>query len=475
MARWRPYLLGLLGVVVITFPFLWLKLQPNFADHTIQTVWAPDHGLQFFSDLLPVFLVGLLIWLGVRANRFWKVSGAVARTAAWQGTEKIWSQYWAWIAMALVLAGPFGLSASTLGLLTNVGIFMLLALGLNITVGMTGLLVLGYAGFYAFGGYFFAIGQQDAAFFPWWLAALLAFPIGGVMGYLLGLPCLRLRGDYLAIVTLGFAEAFRETIKNLGYDGTLPNNLFSQFIRNSLDHFFHGPPPEMQPTWHSFTAVQDFKFVYLWISRQIDTHGAQGIIIKTDAMLHRLSPGISSGDVAYVVVALVLFVTVFFVQRLYHSPIGRAWIAIRENEIAAASVGVPVVQMKLLAFSLSAGIAAVAGVLSGAHDGLVSPAMCEFQTSIIVLAMVILGGLGNTYGALLGAALLYLVPEYLKRVSMMQDTAFFQAMPNFLRAAFLHLADYQLLIFGIVMVIMMLYRPQGLLGSSRRKEEILNQ
>ncbi|MEJ0000795.1 MAG: hypothetical protein WDO13_17470 [Verrucomicrobiota bacterium] len=121
--------------------------------------------------------------------------------------------------MPLVLAGPFFFSASTIGLLTNVGIYMLLAVGLNITVGMTGLLVLGYAGFFGFGAYLFALGQRDLGYFPWWLAAVLAFPLGGAIGYLLGLPCLRLRGDYLAIVTLGFAEAFRETIRNLDFTG----------------------------------------------------------------------------------------------------------------------------------------------------------------------------------------------------------------------------------------------------------------
>ncbi len=420
MARWRPYLLGLLGIAAITFPFLWLQLQPNFADNTILVAWAPAHGLQFFSDLLPIFVVGLLIWLGVRADRRWNFSGALAQSSAGQFAAQKWTSSWAWIAMAIVLCGPFVLGASNLTLMTDVGIYMLLALGLNITVGMTGLLVLGYAGFFAFGAYFFAIIQQDVKFFPWWLAAPLAFPLGGLMGYLLGLPCLRLRGDYLAIVTLGFAEAFRELIRNLDFTG-----------------------------------------------------GDKGISIDLPNMFPFL--GIAHNRAAYMIVALVVFVTVLFVQRLYHSPIGRAWIAIRENEIAASSVGVPVVQMKLLAFSLSAAIAAVAGVLAGASDGFVSPVMCEFQQSIMVLAMVILGGLGNSYGALLGAALLFLVPEYLKRLSMLNGNSASAALPSFLRDALAHLPDYRLLLFGAIMVIMMLYRPQGLLGSTRRKEEILNQ
>jgi branched-chain amino acid transport system permease protein len=421
MIRLRPYLLGILGLAAITFPFLWLQLQPDFDNNTITVAWAPAHGLQFFDDLLPVFIIALLIWIGIRANRYWGWDEAVARNRTWQNASAIWESSWAWFAMPLVLCGPFFLSASNMGLLTNAGIYMLLALGLNMTVGMTGLLVLGYAGFFAFGAYFFALGQQNLPYFPWWLAAPLAFPLGGLVGYLLGLPCLRLRGDYLAIVTLGFAEAFRETIRNLDIAG-----------------------------------------------------GDQGIIVKSYA-LFRGFLGLNGDAACYVITALVLFLAVFLVQRLYHSPVGRAWMAIRENEVAAAAVGVPVVQMKLLAFSLSAAIAAVAGVLSGAKDGFVSPAMCEFQQSIMVLAMVILGGLGNSYGALLGAALLYLVPEYLKRLSMLQDNATFTAIvPSFLRDSLEHLADYRLLLFGAVMVLMMLYRPQGLLGSRRRKTEMLH-
>ncbi len=422
MDRLRPYLLGILGLVVITFPFLWLQLQPNFADNTIKVAWAPGHGLQFFDDLLPVFLISFLIWLGLRADRHWGWRESLEKTAAWQKTEAVWKTSWAWIAMPLVLCGPLIFSASTLGLLANAGIYMLLALGLNMTVGMTGLLVLGYAGFFAFGAYFFALAQQNLSYFPWWLAAPLAFPLGGAVGYLLGLPCLRLRGDYLAIVTLGFAEAFRETIRNLDFAG-----------------------------------------------------GDQGIIIKGYALFRPIGSLLNGGQTCYIFTALILFLAVFLVQRLFHSPVGRAWMAIRENEVAAEAMGVPVVQMKLLAFSLSAAIAAVAGVLSGSKDGFVSPAMCEFQQSIMVLAMVILGGLGNSYGALLGAALLYLVPEYLKRVSMLSDNATFTAVvPSFLRDSLAHLRDYRLLLFGAVMVLMMLYRPQGLLGSRRRKTEMLH-
>ena len=422
MTRWRPYVLGLLGLAAITFPFLWLALEPNFANDTMRVSWAPAHGVRFFSDLSPVFLIAFLIWLGSWSNRRFGWQAWIASTAAWRRGGAAVETYWQWAVMPLVLAGAFVLSSSSLSLLTNVGIYMILALGLNITVGMTGLLVLGYAGFYGFGAYVFALGQQQFPYFPWWLAGPCAFVLGGGAGYLLGLPCLRLRGDYLAIVTLGFAEAFRELIRNLPATGA-----------------------------------------------------DKGIILQSDTMF-RGALGLGTGQTGFVITALLLFLAVFLVERVHRSPVGRAWIAIRENEVAAASVGVPVVQMKLLAFSLSAAIAAVAGVLYGAKDGFVSPAMCEFQQSIMILAMVILGGLSNSYGALLGAALLYLVPEYLKLMPSMiqQDPTLSAIVPPFLRNALGDLSDYRLLLFGAVMVIMMLYRPQGLLGSRRRKTEMMH-
>ena len=442
MARWRPYLLGILGLAALTFPFLWLQLAPDFSNNTVGIVWAPWHGLQFFGDLSPVFVIAFLIWHGVQLNRRFGWDQALAANPTWQKGGHAWTQYWAWGTMPLVLSCAFFFNASSLSLLTTVGIYMLLALGLNITVGMTGLLVLGYAGFYGFGAYFFALTQQNLPYFPWWMAAPLAFFLGGGAGYLLGLPCLRLRGDYLAIVTLGFAEAFREMMRNLSNDDTASATQ-SPFFRE-LSHLF-------------------------------DTGGDKGIILSDHATFGRIA-GISGGQLSYLITALVLFLAVFLVQRLYHSPVGRAWMAIRENEIAAASVGVPVVQMKLLAFSLSAAIAAVAGVLYGAKDGFVSPDICAFRESIMVLAMVILGGLGNTYGALLGAALLYLVPEYMKLMpSIISGSPVLNAIaPTFVRDSLQHLSDYRLLLFGGVMVLMMLYRPQGLLGSRRRKTEMLH-
>jgi branched-chain amino acid transport system permease protein len=421
MTRWRPYVLGLIGLAAITFPFLWLTLAPDFVRNTVRVNWQPGHGLQFFSDLSPVFLIALLIWLLSWTNRRWHWQARIADIVPVSRRDAA-ARYLKFALMPVVLSCAFFVSASTLSLFTNVAIYMILALGLNITVGMTGLLVLGYAGFYAFGAYVFALGQQDLPYFPWWLAIPFAFVLGGGAGYLLGLPCLRLRGDYLAIVTLGFAEAFRELIRNLPITGA-----------------------------------------------------DQGIDLHASATFQHIL-FLTRNQAGFVISALFLFLAVFLIERVHRSPIGRAWIAVRENEIAAASVGVPVVQMKLLAFSLSAAVAAVAGVLYGAKDGYVSPALGEFQQSIMVLAMVILGGLSNSYGALLGAALLYLVPEYLKLIptTLQENPGVSALVPPFLRDALANLSDYRLLLFGAVMVIMMLYRPQGLLGSSRRREEMLH-
>ena len=235
-SRWRAYLLGILGIAALTFPFLWLQLVPDFNRDTIGVAWAPLHGLQFFIDLSPVFAIAFLIWLGVQLNRRMGWSTALAANPTWQSAARRWTHYWAWGTMPIVLSCVFFFSASSLSLFTTVGIYMLLALGLNITVGMTGLLVLGYAGFYGFGAYFFALAQQNLPYFPWWMAAPLAFFLGGGAGYLLGLPCLRLRGDYLAIVTLGFAEAFRELMRNLSNDDT-DSSTRSPFLQE-LAHIF---------------------------------------------------------------------------------------------------------------------------------------------------------------------------------------------------------------------------------------------
>jgi branched-chain amino acid transport system permease protein len=283
------------------------------------------------------------------------------------------------------------------------GLYMIRALGLNITIGFTGLLVLGYAGFVSLGAYAFAVGQHSIPDLSWWMAAPLVFIIGGIAGFLVGLPCLRLRGDYLAIVTLGFAESFRELTRNL----------------------------------------------------EKITGGEQGLIVSNSIQSITLPiVGIISKPlVTYWIVVLVVFATVWFIQRIYGSRIGKAWIAIREDEIAAASMGIPVVKMKLLAFALSAAFGALSGVLMVAYTPFIDPSAAQFDESVKVLAMVILGGLGSIPGVLFGSAVLYLIPEILRD-----------------RLPFL--SEYRLLLFGVIMVVMMLYRPQVIFGTKRHQLEL---
>jgi branched-chain amino acid transport system permease protein len=403
-ARLRFFALASLGLLVITFPFLWLKLIYNFSNGTVGIDWNPENGLNFFQNLIPVFVIALLFvalnWLEKKAR--WQESLGRALSPLRNITSQAW---WRPVLLFLVLDGVFFLNDKYLGLAIMMGIYMIQAVGLNITVGMTGLLVIGYAAFYAFGAYCFAVAQMHIPGLQWWEAAPLIFIMGGILGWLIGLPCLRLRGDYLAIVSLGFAESFRELMRNLAITG-----------------------------------------------------GDKGITILPASQLVKL-PYLTLQQTKYALVTVFVFMVVFIVRRIYRSPIGRTWVAIREDETAASAMGVPIVRMKLFAFALSAAFAALAGLLYVVHVGFIDPAAGAFEQSVMVLAMVILGGLGSIEGALLGSAVLFLVPEFLR------DSDFLlRISPQF--------SDYRLFIFGGIMVAMMLIRPQGLMGSRRRQLEI---
>ncbi len=390
-----PFLFALL-LFAITFPFLWLTTSYHPQSGILNLNFDLARGWKFFSGLIPILIAVsgiMLVTRGIRAvpaiGEKWNLVSSTLQHCA---------QHRSFPFLLFLFAGSlaFILKSNHLNIAIMVGIYMILTLGLNITIGMTGLLVLGYAGFFALGGYTFAILQQ---FFPgvtWWMTLPLAILIGTVAGVIVGLPCLRLRGDYLAIVTLGFAESFRECTRNL---------------------------PQL-------------------------TGGDLGIIIQASSKIQRHF-GLSSLQSGYLILLVFVFASVFMITRLYHSPLGRAWNAIRENEVAANAMGISVVKLKLLAFALSAGFAALAGVLYTAHIGFINPESSAFENSVLVLAMVILGGLGSIPGALIGSALLYLIP------SLFRDN-----LPA--------LADYRLFLFGAIMVVMMLYRPQGMLGTKDR-------
>jgi branched-chain amino acid transport system permease protein len=330
---------------------------------------------------------------------------------------------------------------------TQIGIFVALALGLNIVVGFCGLLNLGFVAFYAIGAYFWAIfGSPQANAFisghlfplsPNWffLFWLLSIGLGALTGLLLGLPVLRLRGDYLAIVTLGFAEVVRALVNNLDKPVNLTNGP-------------RGIAPIVKPP--------------LFFQPWLEFFGAR----VSEATLYPFY--------FYLLVLLFVFAVILVTRRLENSRIGRAWKAIREDELAAAAMGIPVVRMKLFGFAVGASFASAVGVLFAAKQVFINPESFTFMESIGVLAMVILGGMGSVPGAILGATgVTILNLELLKGVSVwlnalrqsgasftipfLGDFAFSQIPVQF------EPAKYERMVFGLILILMMIFRPQGVL------------
>ena len=356
-------------------------------------------------------------------------------------------------AVALVLLMPLlGIvNGYYLEVAIQVGIFVALALGLNIVVGFVGLLNLGFVAFYAIGAYLWAIfGSAHAneflpgAHFPlapsWFFVFLfLSVLVGALTGVLLGLPVLRLRGDYLAIVTLGFAEVVRALVNNLDKPINLTN----------------GPK-----------GISPIRRPPLFFQPILELLG-----LKLDAaVLYPLY--------FYFLVLLMVLLVILVASRLEGSPVGRAWKAIREDEIAAAVMGIPVVRMKLLAFAVGASFAAAIGVLFAAKQVFINPESFTFMESIGVLAMVILGGMGSIPGAILGAtAVTILNLQLLKGLSLwlntLRQSGIILALPllgsfdlSQIPAQF-EPAKYERMVFGLILILMMIFRPQGILPPRR--------
>jgi branched-chain amino acid transport system permease protein len=336
---------------------------------------------------------------------------------------------------------------------TQIGIFVALALGLNIVVGIAGLLDLGYVAFYAVGAYTWAIvGSPQAlkvfpaatAVFPlggWWFFVflLLAVVAAAVTGVLLGLPVLRVRGDYLAIVTLGFGEVVRVMANNLDK----PIN----FTNGPIGITPVGRPP-------------------LFFAPVVESLG----LPATPAALYPLY--------FYFLVLIVVGVVIVVTQRFKDSHIGRAWEAIREDESAAIAMGVPLVKSKLLAFAAGASFAGAMGVLFASKQVFINPESFTFMESIGVLAMIILGGVGSIPGAILGASLVTVLNlQVLKQFSLTLNAWKAAGVEIFgYRLADLPTqlepAKYERMVFGVILVLMMIFRSQGILPSARRQMEL---
>jgi branched-chain amino acid transport system permease protein len=349
----------------------------------------------------------------------------------------------------------------------QISVFAALALGLNIVVGFTGLLNLGYVAFYAVGAYLWAFfGSQqfyllssipgtappDVRFFlppdTFYLFLFLAMGVAAIVGILLGLPVLRVRGDYLAIVTLGFGEVIRVLANNLDKPINLTNGP-------------QGISPIQRPTIPGFVLAGWNTIFGPIIGRQV-----------TEGEFYNLF--------FYILALLVIIMVIFTVVRLDNSRIGRAWVAIREDELAASAMGVSVVRYKLAAFSVAASFAGIMGVLFAASRTFVSPESFNFMQSIGVLTMVILGGLGSIPGVILGAAVVVILNlQILQGLSLwLSSLRQSDAVIPLINFAFRDLssqldpAKYQRMLFGLILVVMMIYRPQGLIPAKRHKREI---
>jgi branched-chain amino acid transport system permease protein len=342
--------------------------------------------------------------------------------------------YARWLGVVLIagslLALPFVLaSVGTAWVrITNLAIlYILLSLGLNIVVGFAGLLDLGYIAFYAVGAYVYALlaSPHFNIHWPWWAILPIGAALACLFGVLLGTPTLKLRGDYLAIVTLGFGEIIRIFLNNLSDPFNLTN----------------GP--------NGITTIDPIRFF--------------GIDFGT---MSRVGPLAFSSTIKYYYFLLGVLIVVILVNlRLQDSRIGRAWEAIREDELAARAMGINTRNMKLLAFAMGASFGGVAGGMFSAIQNFISPESFILTESVMVLSMVVLGGMGNIWGVILGAVLLSFVPEVLRyTVTPLQMKVFGRAIvdPEVLR----------MLLFGLAMVVMMIFRPAGLLPSAVRKREL---
>jgi branched-chain amino acid transport system permease protein len=370
-----------------------------------------------------LFLLLVLLVFRSRVNRLFKIGLGVA--------------------LLCIVLPIFGtLNPFYIDVATQAGIFVTLALGLNVVVGFAGLLDLGYVAFFAVGAYLWgvlstpqitAINPAAApiaplSFYPFIIIGLIA---GGIFGVLLGLPVLRLRGDYLAIVTLGFGEVIRVLANNLDKPVNITNG--SQGIRD-----IERPPLVLA-----------------------ETVRGMGFDLNDNQLYQQFF---------YFIVLLVVALTMLVVTRLKSSRIGRAWEAIREDETAAIAQGIPLVRMKLLAFAVGASFAGAMGVIFASKQLFINPPTFDLLRSINILSMVIIGGMGSIPGVMLGAVLVTLLNlQILPRTATVLREAQDAGLP--IPATF-DPTQYQRLLFGLLLITMMIFRPEGILPDERRSEEL---
>ncbi|WP_455826069.1 high-affinity branched-chain amino acid ABC transporter permease LivM [Pseudomonas graminis] len=401
-------------VWAVAFPVLGLKLSIvgiNLEVHgtgpVTLTIIALCSVLMFLRVLFTQ-QVGALF----KGNRAPLVSPKVSQFLTLPRTQR-------YIIIGLIVAAliwPFFGSRGAVDIATLILIYVLLGLGLNIVVGLAGLLDLGYVGFYAVGAYTYALLSHYLGW-GFWICLPLAGMAAATFGFLLGFPVLRLRGDYLAIVTLGFGEIIRLFLRNLTDITGGPNGISSIPKPTFFGLSFDRSAAEGLQTFHEYFGID-----YNPVSKVV---------------------------FLYLVALLLALAALFVINRLLRMPIGRAWEALREDEIACRALGLNPTIIKLSAFTLGAAFAGFAGSFFAARQGLVTPESFTFIESAIILAIVVLGGMGSQLGVILAAIVMILLPEMMREFS-----------------------EYRMLMFGAMMVLMMIWRPQGLLPMQRPHMEL---
>lgn len=374
--------------IFLTFPIMVIRVNPF--EETVDYRWRN------------MILVGVCTFLLSLIGRFIlarKTGGAMNKEG---GTKKLHPlcrhpYFYPSLICVFALFGcvfPFIFSTYQVNIMTTALIYVVLGLGLNIVVGLAGLLDLGYVAFYAVGAYSYGLLNYHFGL-GFWSVLPIGAGLGALFGILLGFPVLRLRGDYLAIVTLGFGEIIRLVLENW--------NAFS-----------FGPSGIANIPRPSFFGVE------------------MGLEAATNYM--------------YFLMAGFVILTIFVVNRLQNSRMGRAWVALREDEVACQAMGIDKTRVKLSAFALGATWAGMMGVVFAAKTTFINPASFTFLESAIILSIVVLGGMGSVLGVIIAAFIFILLPEYLRAFS-----------------------EFRMLLFGATMVIMMVFRPQGLIQGRRRR------
>jgi len=377
----------------LTFPLMVMKVRP--LEKTIEWRWRN----LVYVGIGSFFLSFLWRYMLERKEK----GSSNEEKETWQKRfgSKIRSEkllYLPIIVVAGIFIGtfPFFFSSYQTSIMITALMYVMLGLGLNIVVGLAGLLDLGYVAFYAVGAYFYALMNHHFGL-GFWVALPFAGALAAMFGFLLGFPVLRLRGDYLAIVTLGFGEIIRLILENW----------------NAFSYGPSGIAGISRPGLFGIQLTLQQHTVYLY----------------------------------YIMIGLVLL-TSLIVNRLRNSRIGRAWIALREDEIACQAMGIDKTKTKLMAFALGATWAGFVGCIFAAKTTFINPASFTFMESAMILSIVVLGGMGSILGVVVGAFILILLPEYLRAFS-----------------------QYRMLAFGASMVLIMVFRPQGIISSLKQHYE----